>query len=93
MSLHRDPKVECIAKGKAHKPHEFGCKVSITTTNAKSPGGQLVLHAKAFHGRSYSGHTLGTVLIETHALTGVEIKRAYVNKGYVGHNAPKPLRV
>ncbi len=27
------------------------------------------------------------------ALTGVEIKRAYVDKGYVGHNAPKPLRV
>ena len=26
-------------------------------------------------------------------MTGVEIKRAYVDKGYVGYNAPKPLRV
>jgi len=52
-----------------------------------------VLHAKAFHGRPYDGHTLGTVIAETQALTGVEIKRAYVDKGYVGHDAPKPLRV
>ena len=91
-SLHA-PEVECIAKGKAHKPYEFGCKVSITTTNARSPGGQFVLHAKAFHGRPYDGHTLGCVLTETQALTGIEIKRVYVDKGYVGHNAPKPLRV
>ncbi len=33
------------------------------------------------------------VITETQALTGVEIKRAYVDKGYVGHDAPKPLRV
>ncbi len=79
-SLHA-PEVECIAKGKAHKPYEFGCKVSITTTNARSPGGQFVLHAKAFHGRPYDGHTLGTVITETQALTGVEIKRVYVDKG------------
>ena len=86
-SLHA-PEVECIAKGKAHKPYEFGCKVSITTTNARSPGGQFVLHAKAFHGRPYDGHTLGTVIAETQALTGVEIKRVYVDKGYIGHDAP-----
>ncbi len=91
-SLHA-PEVECIAKGKAHKPYEFGCKVSITTTNARSPGGHFVLHAKALHGRPYDGHTLAPVLAETQALTGVEIKRVYVDKGYVGHNAPKPLRV
>ena len=35
-SLHA-PEVECIAKGKADKPYEFGCKVSITTTNAPNP--------------------------------------------------------
>ena len=52
-----------------------------------------MLHAKALHGRPYDGHTLGAVITETQDLTGVEIKRAYVDKGYVGHNAPKPLRV
>jgi IS5 family transposase len=27
------PEVECLAKGKARKPYEFGVKVSITTTH------------------------------------------------------------
>ncbi len=30
---------------------------------------------------------------ETQALIGREIERAYVDKGYQGHTAPKPLRV
>lgn len=30
---------------------------------------------------------------ETEALTGREIERVYVDKGYIGHHAPKPLRV
>ena len=32
-SLHA-PEVECIGKGKAHKPYEFGVKVSVATTLA-----------------------------------------------------------
>jgi transposase, IS5 family len=30
-SLHA-PEVECIGKGKAHRPYEFGVKVSVATT-------------------------------------------------------------
>ena len=41
------PETECIGKGKASAPNEFGVKVSIVTTNARAPGGQFVLHAKA----------------------------------------------
>jgi IS5 family transposase len=37
-SLHA-PEVECIGKGKPHKPYEFGVKVSITTTLKRSKGG------------------------------------------------------
>ena len=48
--------VECIAKGKAHKPYEFGCKVTVTTTNAAAPGGHFVLHIEALHGNPYDGH-------------------------------------
>ena len=70
------PEAGRIAKGKARKPYESGCKVSITTTNARSPGGRFVLHAKAFHRRPYDGHTLGCVLTGTQALTGIEIKRS-----------------
>ena len=87
------PETECIGKGKAHKPYEFGCKVSITTTNKRCKGGHFVLHAKALHGNPYDGHTLNGVIEETQALTGREIERVYVDKGYRGHNAPKPLRV
>jgi len=87
------PETECIGKGKAHKPYEFGCKVSIATTNRRCRGGQFVLHAKALPGNPYDGHTLGTVIEETQALTGREIERAYADKGYRGHDAPRPLRV
>ena len=52
-----------------------------------------MLHAKALHGNPYDGHTLGTVLRETEALTGRTIERAYVDKGYRGHDADKPQRV
>ena len=87
------PEVECIGKGKAHAPYEFGVKVSITTTNRRAKGGQFVLHAKALPGNPYDGHTLKEVVEETQALTGREIERIYVDKGYRGHDAPKPLRV
>ena len=87
------PETECIAKGKAHKPYEFGVKVSLTTTNKRAKGGQFILHAKALPGNPYDGHTLAEVLAETQALTGREIERVYVDKGYVGHKAPKPMRV
>jgi IS5 family transposase len=87
------PEVECIGKGKAGAPYEFGVKVSITTTNRRAKGGQFVLHAKALPGNPYDGHTLREVIEETQALTGREIERIYVDKGYRGHDAPKPLRV
>lgn len=34
----------------------------VTTINKRYKGGQFVLHAKAFHGNPYDGHTLGTVI-------------------------------
>lgn len=87
------PETECIGKGKAHRPYEFGVKVSIATTNRRAKGGQFVLHAKALPGNPYDGHSLARIIEETQALTGREIERVYVDKGYRGHDAPKPLRV
>ena len=49
-SLHA-PEVECIGKGKAHAPYEFGVKVSIATTLQRSKGGQFALHAMALPGK------------------------------------------
>ena len=33
------PETECIGKGKARAPYEFGVKVSLTTTNRRCKGG------------------------------------------------------
>src|SRR4029453_10404351 len=87
------PEVECIGKGKASAPYEFGVKASIVTTNARAPGGQFVLHAKALPGNPYDGHPLGAVIEATERLTGREIERAYVEKGYRGHDTANPRRV
>src|SRR6201997_2833458 len=58
-SLHA-PEVECIGKGKAHRPYEFGVKVSVATMLAHPKGGQFVAHARALPGNPYDGHTLET---------------------------------
>ena len=87
------PEVECIGRGKASAPYEFGVKASIVTTNARAPGGQFVLHARAMPGNPYDGHTLRDILEDTQRLTGREIERAYVDKGYRGHDAANPRRV
>jgi transposase, IS5 family len=86
-SLHA-PEVECIGKGKAHRPYEFGVKVSVATTLAPACGGQFVTHVKALPGNPYDGHTLATVIPEMEALIGNIIERLLADKGYRGHNAP-----
>jgi IS5 family transposase len=87
------PEVECIGKGKAHKPYEFGVKVSIATTLNHAKGGQFVTHVKALPGNPYDGHTLATVLPEMERLIGNTITRVIADAGYRGHNAPRPFQV
>src|SRR5246500_2357713 len=86
-SLHA-PEVECIGKGKAHRPYEFGVKVSVATTIGHAKGGQFVTHVKALPGNPYDGHTLATVIPDMEALVGNTIARILADKGYRGHNAP-----
>jgi transposase, IS5 family len=91
-SLHA-PEVECIGKGKARKPYEFGCKVSIATPVTAPKGGQFVLHAKALHGNPFDGHTLGPIVADLQNLTGVEVQRIHVDKGYRGHSYQNRFKV
>src|SRR5918995_1015896 len=86
-SLHA-PEVECIGKGKAHRPYEFGVKVSVATTIKHCKGGQFVAHVQALPGNPYDGHTLATVIPDMEALIGNIIARLLADKGYRGHNAP-----
>jgi transposase, IS5 family len=86
-SLHA-PEVECIAKGKAHRPYEFGVKVSVATTLNRSKGGQFIAHVKALPGNPYDGHTLETVIPEIETQIGASLARIVADRGYRGHNAP-----
>lgn len=87
-SIHA-PEVECIGKGKAHMPYEFGVKVSVATTVKHSKGGQFAVHAMALPGNPYDGHTLETVIPDMEKLIGNDIKRILADAGYRGHNAPE----
>jgi len=86
-SLHA-PEVECIGKGKAHAPYEFGVKVSVATTLHRSKGGQFALHAKALPGNPYDGHTLAEIVPEMETAIGAGLDRILADAGYRGHNAP-----
>jgi len=86
-SLHA-PEVECIGKGKAHRPYEFGVKVSVATTLNRSKGGQFIAHVKTLPGNPYDGHTFEAVIPEIETLVGANLARIIADRGYRGHNAP-----
>ena len=90
-SLHA-PEVECIGKGKAHKPYEFGVKVSVATPLYRCRGGQFVAHVKALPGNPYDGHTLAVVVPAIESTIGAALERIVTDAGYKGHNAPKDQR-
>jgi transposase, IS5 family len=87
-SLHA-PEVECIAKGKAHKRYEFGCKVSVTTTSKDN----FVVGAQAIHGNPYDGHTLNEAVEQAERLGDFTSKEIFVDRGYRGHNYEGPAMV
>jgi IS5 family transposase len=86
-SLHA-PEVECIGKGKAHRPYEFGVKVSVATTLSHAAGGQFAVHVKSLPGNPYDGHTLETVIPDMEKMVGATVMRIVADRGYRGHNAP-----
>ena len=83
------PEVDCIAKGKAKQPYEFGVKVGIASTL----NGNLIVGARAFHGNPYDGHTLAEQLEQVTILmqdTHTEPTTAFVDLGYRGVDAHNP---
>ena len=83
------PEVDCISKGKARRPYEFGVKVGI----ASSFTGNLIVGARAFHCNPYDGHTLdsqleqATILMQDCAL---QPNKVFVDLGYRGVDAENP---
>lgn len=74
-SLH-EPEVYCIAKGKAHKKYEYGCKASVVLTQKTG----IIVGAMTFQTNVYDGHTLEEVLIQTKGLTGKSPVNAWVDR-------------
>jgi IS5 family transposase len=58
-SLHK-PFTKCIAKGKVHKPYEFGNKVGLITGGSK--GRKIILAVQAFLENPFDGHTIEPLL-------------------------------
>jgi IS5 family transposase len=81
-SIHEND-VQCISKGKARVRYEFGCKVSLVITHKQG----LALSCQALSGHPYDGHTLKDAIADAEQRSGHKIKRAAVDKGYIGHNA------
>jgi IS5 family transposase len=83
------PEVECIGKGKARKPYEFGVKTAVTVSHQAG----LMMGARTFPGSPYDGHILSaaleqaTNLIQDHA---VQIKDVVVDLGFRGVDADNP---
>lgn len=80
------PEVDCIAKGKAHKPYEFGVKVSVISTSKES----FVIGMQSLPDNPYDGHTLTSCIQQAQRITGKPIREAYTDRGYRGHGCKLP---
>jgi transposase, IS5 family len=87
------PEVECIGKGKARKPYEFGVKVSLVVLALTRHLRGLMVGARSFAGNPYDGHTLAAQLKQTSNLmqdVGLTPKQVIVDLGYRGVDADNP---
>lgn len=83
------PEVECIGKGKARKPYEFGVKASIAVTHKSG----LMVGARTFAGNPYDGHILSAQLEQTNILledVGRSPKEVVVDLGFRGVDQDNP---
>jgi IS5 family transposase len=87
-SVH-EPQVECIAKGKAQAPYEFGVKAGIVSTST----GNWITGAQAFAGNPYDGHTLSAALAQSERLCGHAHTQAFCDLGYRGHGHAGPCEI
>ena len=83
------PEVECIGKGKARKPYEFGVKSAVVVSHEHG----LMVGARTFPGNPYDGHILSAVLEQATNLMqdlGVKLKHVVADLGFRGVDADNP---
>ena len=74
------PEVECIGKGKARNPYEFGVKVGLAVTARQG----LIVGARSFPGNPYDGDTLAEQIEQVAILTEVKPRHVIVDLGFRG---------
>ena len=78
--------MECIGtKGNAHRPYEFGVKVSLAVTHEEG----FVVGIHTCPDNPYDGHTLEGQLDQIERLTGKVPAYTFVDRGYKGHGVPE----
>lgn len=83
------PEVECIAKGKARTPYEFGVTVSVAVTAKEG----LVVGMRSMPGNPYDGHTVDSQLEQVGILAGHTPKIVLADRGYRGVQPPSGTRL
>lgn len=83
------PEVECIAKGKARTPYEFGVKTSVAVTAKEG----VVVGMRSMPGSPYDGHTLHSQLEQVEILAGAMPRIALADRGYRGVEPPAGVRL
>ena len=78
------PEVECIAKGKARTPYEFGVKVSLAVTAKEG----VVVGMRSMPGNPYDGHTAAEQIEQVEILTGQRPRTVLADRGYKGAQIP-----
>lgn len=89
-SLHK-PFTRCIAKGKAHKPYEFGNKVGLVTTSNK--GIKIITAIKAFLQTPYDGHTIEPLLEQMEKNAQKLPKELVYDRGGKGKSEIKGVKI
>jgi len=80
------PEVECIAKGKARTPYEFGVKIGLAVTAREG----LVIGCRSLPGNPYDGHPVSTVIEQAEILTDRQVRHVWADKGYRGNDDVPP---
>jgi transposase, IS5 family len=83
------PEVECIGKGKARKPYEFGVKAAVVVSHKTG----LMMGARTFPGNPYDGHILSAAIEQaTNLMQDVpaKIKQIVADLGFRGVDDDNP---
>ena len=87
-SLH-EPEVYCVAKGKDHKPYEYGAKASIVSTEKEG----IILSAVSHPENIHDSKTLEEVIDKANEVRGTEIKEAVCDRGYRGKSSVNETKI